>query len=165
MIIDYVCPDCNAPNSHDFETDCKRLTALLCCDNCDELWGIDIDGDEVTIYSTGERVDMGFVLIEGRENPSSETLEIFENPLPSVCSHCGMEYDEFDTGETFQSIKDDLYVASDNPEDWVYKGRHTVLGRWHALKQSMWADHLAQCEEGAEQTDEFEPWDIQVDEY
>ena len=68
MIIDFVCPDCNAPNSHDFERDTRRVSALLCCHSCDELWGIDIDGDEVLIVSTGEPVDTGFCLVEGREN-------------------------------------------------------------------------------------------------
>ena len=166
MIIDFVCPDCKAPNSHDFEKDSRRVTALLCCHNCDEYWGIDIDGKEVVIVSTGEPVETGFSLVEGRENPSKETLEIFENPLPTECEHCGMEYDDFDSGETFQSVKDDLWVGSDNPEDWSYKGRHTVLGRWHAIKQSMWADHLQACEDDAESEPvetEVEPWDLTGD--
>ena len=62
------------------------------------------------------------------------------------CPKCGLTYKDFRTGETFQSIKDMLWTASEDPSDWKYKRRHTVLGRWHMLKQQMWNDHVEQCE-------------------
>ena len=68
-----------------------------------------------------------------------------ENPrhVPDVCPYCGLNYADFKTGQTFATIKESMYVASDVPEKWVYKRRSGVLGRWHELKQSLWADHLA----------------------
>jgi len=64
---------------------------------------------------------------------------------------CGLKYKDFRTGETFQSIKDSLWVASDDPKDWKYKRKSTILGKWHQFKVQMWNDHLGQCN-GAEES-------------
>ena len=61
------------------------------------------------------------------------------------CPHCGLSYAEFRTGETFQSIKDSLWVGSDDPADWKYKRKGTVLGRWHQLKKELWVEHVENC--------------------
>lgn len=61
------------------------------------------------------------------------------------CPTCGLTYDRFRTGETFASVRAELYTPSNDPADWKYKRRHTVLGRWHQLKQSMWQYHLDTC--------------------
>jgi len=73
---------------------------------------------------------------------------MFDNPLPQTCPHCGLEYDDFKTGESFGSIKDSMFVASEDPSRWKYKRRHGVLGRWHDLKQELWRNHIDFHEEG-----------------
>lgn len=61
------------------------------------------------------------------------------------CPNCGLKYKDFRTGETFQTVKDSLWVNSDDPNDWKYKRRHTILGRWHMLKIEMWKSHIESC--------------------
>lgn len=61
-----------------------------------------------------------------------------------------MEYHELRTGMTYRDVYAMLWSGSDNPEDWRYKRRHTVLGFWHELKLSMWQEHLYMCEKQAE---------------
>lgn len=67
------------------------------------------------------------------------------DPSVDVCPICELRYDDFRTGLTFKQVRDQLYVASEDSEDWVYKRRHTVLGRWRMLKLEMWEDHLILC--------------------
>jgi len=93
----------------------------------------------------------------------SELREYFENPLGDHCDECGIEYDDFRTGEDYQSVYDTLWKASDDPEQWLNKGRHTVLGRWFEIKQKLWRDHLQTCNGEYVQEEEIEPWD--TDEY
>ena len=62
-----------------------------------------------------------------------------------ACPYCGIKYRDFRTGETFQSIKDLLWVSSDDPNDWVYRRRNTVLGKWREIKLNMWDDHKQTC--------------------
>lgn len=88
-----------------------------------------------------------------------ELRRYFSNPQVSACDCCGLTYDEFETGETYQSVYDTLWKGSEDPSEWLNKGRHTVLGRWHEIKQDMWRDHLKQCEEMQEGGQEFEPID------
>jgi hypothetical protein len=54
------------------------------------------------------------------------------------------------TGETYQSIYEMLWSGSDDPETWVYKRRHTILGKWREIKLGMWGEHLYVCEQQAE---------------
>jgi len=65
-----------------------------------------------------------------------------------VCPVCGLAYDNFRTGMTFADVKEEMYVASENSEDWVYKRRRCVLRRWHKIKLAMWEYHKDECEVG-----------------
>jgi hypothetical protein len=65
--------------------------------------------------------------------------------MDDTCPNCGLTYDRFRTGETFASVRAELYVTSNDPADWKHKRRNTVLGRWHQMKQSMWQYHLDTC--------------------
>ena len=150
MIIDFSCPDCSAVNSHHWKEEKRQLSALVGCQQCAEVWGVVIDGDNVTIVSTGDPIDTALIVTLGRENPSSDSLQIFKNPQASTCEYCGLEYDDFKTNETFETIRDMLWIDSDRPEDWNYKGRHTILGKWHQIKQSDWRSHIKECEEQSE---------------
>lgn len=69
------------------------------------------------------------------------------------CPNCGITYDDFRTNLTFAEVKEDMFVSSDSPADWVYKRRHSVLGRWHAIKKTMWQNHLEECKEVDEEND------------
>lgn len=64
-----------------------------------------------------------------------------------VCPVCGMDYDDFRTGMTFADVKAEMYVASDNPEDWVYKRRGCVLRRWRKIKRAMFDYHVEECKQ------------------
>lgn len=66
------------------------------------------------------------------------------------CPNCGIRYGDLRTGETFQTIKDMLWVDDDDYRNWRHKRKGTVLGLWFQIKQSLWRDHLKQCEAAAE---------------
>jgi hypothetical protein len=51
-------------------------------------------------------------------------------------------YAEFRTGLSYRDVYQMLWSGSDDPRDWRYKGRHTVLGLWHQLKQQLWQQYL-----------------------
>ena len=70
--------------------------------------------------------------------------------MNDVCPYCGLAYADFRTGLTYQEVHAELWVASDDPSQWKYKRRHTVLGRWRMIKQTMWEEHLNYCELNAE---------------
>lgn len=166
MIIRFDCPQCREPIEHTWRREGGEVSACVACPQCVELWGVVVDGDDIEIYETGDAV--GAVEVELiRKNPSGQPTEadlrVFDNPHESTCDVCGMEYDDFRTGETFQSVLDDMWSGSEDPEDWNYKGRHSVLGRWHQIKQSDWRDHLKECEEG-EAAASAEPSFIEYDE-
>jgi hypothetical protein len=57
-----------------------------------------------------------------------------------------IEYDAFRTGLTFRIVRQMLWVGSDDPRDWKYKRRHTVLGLWHQLKQQLYGEYLDRCD-------------------
>lgn len=40
-----------------------------------------------------------------------------------------------------------LWVGSDNPRDWKYKRRRSVLGLWWQLKQQMYGEYLDRFED------------------
>lgn len=161
MILDFFCPACLAFNSVEYDDDDEIITDMVPCSACRELWGIEIDIEDVRFFPTGRPVNCDHALHDsGNEE---ESLEIFENPLSDTCEACGMTYDKFRTGENYQSIVDTLWVGSEDPSDWNYKRRGTVLGRWHALKQELWRDHLEQCE--GEGEDIYEDEDFILSDY
>jgi len=51
-------------------------------------------------------------------------------------------YAEFRTGLSYRDVYQMLWSGSDDPRTWRYKGRHTVLGLWHQLKQQLWQQYL-----------------------
>lgn len=63
------------------------------------------------------------------------------------CPYCGIKYRDFrcTTYTSFQDVKDSLWVDSDDSDDWKYKRKGTVLGRWHMAKQREWQQHIAIC--------------------
>lgn len=79
----------------------------------------------------------------------TKRIEDQENPLPSVCPVCHLDYDDFKTGLTFADVRADMWRAEDDPKAWQYKRRHGVLGAWRGAKQMMWRDHLDTCEAAA----------------
>lgn len=62
------------------------------------------------------------------------------------CSHCGIRYKDFRTGESYESVWLLMYDTSPDSAEWKYKRRGTVLGKWFEIKQQMWKQHI---EEGA----------------
>jgi hypothetical protein len=62
-----------------------------------------------------------------------------------VCGKCGLKYADLKTGYTFREVWELLWVNSENPADWKYKRRGSVLRLWHSLKVEMWEEHLANC--------------------
>lgn len=59
-------------------------------------------------------------------------------------------YSDFRTGLTFGQVRQMLWVGSEDPKDWRYKRRGTVLGFWHQLKQQLYAQLLDRVEAGQE---------------
>jgi hypothetical protein len=49
-----------------------------------------------------------------------------------------------------------FWSGSDDPADWKYKRRHTILGKWHQIKQEMWQQHIENCEKEEEIVDIYE---------
>lgn len=73
------------------------------------------------------------------------------------CSFCGLTYKRLKTGLTYQQVHDLLKDYSDDPTDWTYKRRGTVLGKWHQIKKELWERHLYECQRQAEFEDAQEP--------
>lgn len=53
-----------------------------------------------------------------------------------------MTYAEFRTGLCYRDVYQMLWSGSDDPRDWRYKRRHTVLGFWRQLKLQLWQQYL-----------------------
>lgn len=66
--------------------------------------------------------------------------------MHSECPYCGMVYDNFRTGLKYRDVREMFWVESDDPQEWRYKRRHTILGKWRQIKQEMWEQHIADCE-------------------
>jgi len=69
-----------------------------------------------------------------------------------VClAKCGqshpLDYQTFRTGLTYGEAYSMLWVDSKDSSQWHYKGRHTVLGLWHMIKQQMYGEYLHQWDE------------------
>lgn len=63
------------------------------------------------------------------------------------CPSCGMTYGEMRTGLTYRDVWLFMWNAPGTPEDeWTYKRRGTVLGKWHQIKRELWDEHLRGCE-------------------
>lgn len=45
----------------------------------------------------------------------------------------------------FQEVKNSLWVDSDDPADWKYKRRRTILGIMHSAKRMLWEEHTEIC--------------------
>ena len=78
------------------------------------------------------------------------------------CPHCGITYGEFRTGYTYGDIYEMLWTADEDPERWVYKRRHTILGRWMQIKREMWRSHIANCHHCEADRNDFSPEDWKV---
>lgn len=63
------------------------------------------------------------------------------------CPTCGVRYGDFRTGLTYREVYIMLMDNSDDPQEWKYKRRATVLGYWFGLKQEMWKMHQWECEQ------------------
>ncbi len=60
-----------------------------------------------------------------------------------ICPNCKLHYDDFRTGLTFIDVRA-MFWRAEKP--WHPARRHSVLGRWHEIKQEMWAEHLEYCD-------------------
>ena len=63
------------------------------------------------------------------------------------CPACGLAYKKFRTGFTFTEVRSWLWVHDEDPKEWKYKRRGTVLGLWRMTKLKMWADHCDNCQD------------------
>lgn len=83
----------------------------------------------------------------GRTKPPTPVAPIV-GPLGSepTCEVCKLTYSGLRTGLSYGAVFEMLWSGSEDPSTWKYKGRHTVLGLWHAIKLSMWEQHVAQCQ-------------------
>jgi hypothetical protein len=61
------------------------------------------------------------------------------------CKHCDLTYGVMRTGFSYYDIWTMLMDHSEDPADWKYKRRGTVLGMWHQTKKEMWERHLDEC--------------------
>lgn len=62
-----------------------------------------------------------------------------------TCEHCGIRYRDFRTGYRYRDVFEMLKDYSEDPADWRYKRRHTVLGYWHQIKLEMWEAHCPEA--------------------
>lgn len=64
-----------------------------------------------------------------------------------LCPNCGISYGDFKTGYTYDEVYQMFWVSEYDSSKWKYKRRNTILGKWHQIKQEMWAHHLESCGE------------------
>jgi len=70
-----------------------------------------------------------------------------------------MKYRDLRTGLTYEDVFLMFWCGPDNSTEWRYKKRHTVLGKWHQIKQEMWSLHLRECR-GPVDWDEYEQGEV-----
>jgi len=59
--------------------------------------------------------------------------------------HCRYrDFKVFDQ-QGFVETRQEMFVASDDPADWKYKRRGSVLGRMHAHKRELWEQYILGC--------------------
>ena len=65
------------------------------------------------------------------------------------CEACGLRYDDMRTGLTFKDVRNLIItIGFCTKMGHVKNGRRSgVLGYWHELKRSYWAQHLGLCEQ------------------
>lgn len=70
-----------------------------------------------------------------------------------ACPGRGILYKDFRTRQplTYYDVYLMLWVPEDEDKpmdtsDWRYKRRHTVLGKWHQIKQEDWRAHIRDCD-------------------
>lgn len=68
------------------------------------------------------------------------------------CPNCGIDYRNFRTGFSYADVYAMLWKPSHDSDEWMYKRRNTILGKWHQIKQEMWTHHLENCEENNERS-------------
>jgi hypothetical protein len=56
-------------------------------------------------------------------------------------------YDDFKTGDTYQTIYEMMWVNDPDYKKWRYKGTSGILGKWKEIKGKLWLGHLKECEE------------------
>lgn len=61
------------------------------------------------------------------------------------CPECGVHYDDFRTGHTFEEVRMMLWVFDADSTKWKYKRRRCVLREWRKIKTLMWEYHIATC--------------------
>jgi hypothetical protein len=62
------------------------------------------------------------------------------------CRHCQLTYGKFRTGLCYRDVWLMFYTPSEAPSDeWKYKTRGVVLGKWFEIKQELWQQHLIDC--------------------
>lgn len=71
---------------------------------------------------------------------------------------CGERYEDFRTGETYQSVLASMYSGPD-PDTWVRKHRAAVMARWAELKRNLWDERHQACPEVFEVVDPAVPFD------
>ena len=64
-----------------------------------------------------------------------------------TCLVCGLKYRSLRTGYTYAEVRMLLWVGDPDYSKWKYKRRNTVLGLWWSIKQSLWKQHLIECEQ------------------
>jgi hypothetical protein len=79
----------------------------------------------------------------------------------AVCGGCFREccYRNFRVfkGNAFAEVQQELWVSSEDPEDWKYKSRGVVLGRMHAIKREAWKHHTDNCPHWGEEDESSSP--------
>lgn len=70
-----------------------------------------------------------------------------------TCPVCGIDYRDFTTGMTFADVRQLLWTGDDRPENWRYKRRHTVLGKWKQIKEEFWDQHQKTCDGSGDKID------------
>ena len=62
------------------------------------------------------------------------------------CPACKLTYRKLHTGFSYQDVWLMFFDDSDDTDDWKYKTRGVILGKWHQIKQEMWTEHIERCE-------------------
>jgi hypothetical protein len=71
------------------------------------------------------------------------------------CDGCGLCYDDFRTGMTFEQVRRDIIAIKVDRKTGKtkYGRRHGTLGYWHELKMLLWDQHVGECTDAKEMRD------------
>lgn len=64
-----------------------------------------------------------------------------------TCPVCKLKYKNLRTGLCYDEVYQMLWRSAEDPNEWRYKRRNTILGFWHSIKQEYWEQHKKLCEE------------------